>query len=357
MKTLVAKHPENSSTISFCEEYIHSQKPKFVFGINQYAEGISNTIDIVGFIDDFTDKKEHLGKPIFKLDEIPKKALVLSTSTMRPLTVQEKLNKHGVEHLDYFSFFKHAGLNLTNVELWDNYEQEFQNNREHFERFYSLLEDEKSRETYWKLVNFKLSYDLSYMKGFEEAQHRQYFEDFLNLQKNDEVFADIGGFDGYTTREFIKHCPNFKQVLFFEPFDENMSTAKQKLKNEKRIMFFRSALSNRCGTLYLSPDGSATKIGDRGPISIKTQKLDDIKSEKITFLKMDVEGAESEVIDGAKKVIQRDHPRLAISAYHKPSDFWKIPKQILRIRDDYKIYMRHYTEGKDETVFFFIPKI
>lgn len=36
--------------------------------------------------------------------------------------------------------------------------------------------------------------------------------------------------------------------------------------------------------------------------------------------------------------------------------FWKIPEQIFTIRDDYEIYMRHYTEGTDETVMFFIPK-
>ena len=35
--------------------------------------------------------------------------------------------------------------------------------------------------------------------------------------------------------------------------------------------------------------------------------------------------------------------------------FWKILEQVLAIRDDYDIYMRHYTEGTNETVIFFIP--
>lgn len=50
-----------------------------------------------------------------------------------------------------------------------------------------------------------------------------------------------------------------------------------------------------------------------------------------------------------------NHPKIAISVYHKSSDFRKIPEQILSIRSDYKIYLRHYTESIYETVMFFIP--
>ena len=71
---------------------------------------------------------------------------------------------------------------------------------------------------------------------------------------------------------------------------------------------------------------------------------------------MDIEGAEGVAIDGAKNTIMKCHPRMAICVYHKADDLWKIPEQIFSIRDDYKIYLRHYTEGVDETVIFFIPK-
>ena len=61
-------------------------------------------------------------------------------------------------------------------------------------------------------------------------------------------------------------------------------------------------------------------------------------------------------IVGAETVIRKWHPSMAICVYHKPDDFWKIPEQVLAIRNDYKLYMRHYTQGSDETVMFFIPK-
>tara|TARA_R110000803_G_scaffold119576_1_gene187848 strand:- start:120 stop:293 length:174 start_codon:yes stop_codon:yes gene_type:complete len=37
-------------------------------------------------------------------------------------------------------------------------------------------------------------------------------------------------------------------------------------------------------------------------------------------------------------------------------DLWPIPKTIFNIRDDYNLYLHHYTEGVTETVMFFIPR-
>ena len=71
---------------------------------------------------------------------------------------------------------------------------------------------------------------------------------------------------------------------------------------------------------------------------------------------MDVEGHEYAALEGAQQHIINDHPALAICAYHLIDDFWKLPELVLSYRSDYKIYMRHYTEGILETVYYFIPQ-
>ena len=71
---------------------------------------------------------------------------------------------------------------------------------------------------------------------------------------------------------------------------------------------------------------------------------------------MDIEGGEINAIEGAKNVIRKFTPKLAISVYHNLSDFWEIPFKVLQINKKYNIYLRHYTEGLAETVMFFIPK-
>ena len=71
---------------------------------------------------------------------------------------------------------------------------------------------------------------------------------------------------------------------------------------------------------------------------------------------MDVEGAEGAAIAGAGEVIRAHHPKLAISVYHNAGDLIDIPRQVLAIRDDYELRLRHYTEGFTETVMYFLPR-
>ncbi|MFA6740691.1 MAG: FkbM family methyltransferase [Arcobacteraceae bacterium] len=127
--------------------------------------------------------------------------------------------------------------------------------------------------------------------------------------------------------------------------------------NNKNVNFISKGLSNHKDTLKFDMgSGSASKISEIGAITIEVDTLDNLVKEKITFIKMDIEGAEGLAIEGMKNHILNDYPKMAISVYHKVDDFWKIPQQIFNIRNDYDIYMRHYTEGTDETVMFFIPK-
>ncbi len=134
-----------------------------------------------------------------------------------------------------------------------------------------------------------------------------------------------------------------------------MHLAKKSLDKYTNINFYQLALSNKKEMLRFDIRGSSSKISTSGEVIIYADKLDDIIEEEITFIKMDIEGAERKAIMGSKKIILKYHPILAISVYHRKSDFWKIPKQILKIRKDYKIYLRHYTERVSETIMYFIP--
>ncbi len=72
---------------------------------------------------------------------------------------------------------------------------------------------------------------------------------------------------------------------------------------------------------------------------------------------MDLEGWELKALQGCREHILEDYPKLAISVYHSASDFWKVHQAIMAVRDDYSVYLRHYTEGWSETVMFFMPNM
>ena len=69
---------------------------------------------------------------------------------------------------------------------------------------------------------------------------------------------------------------------------------------------------------------------------------------------MDIEGTEMEALKGAEYIIKKYKPKLAISIYHKPEDIVEIPKYILNINPDYKLYLRHYSDNAGETVLYAI---
>ena len=53
---------------------------------------------------------------------------------------------------------------------------------------------------------------------------------------------------------------------------------------------------------------------------------------------------------GAEKIIRTYRPKLAICIYHSISDMVEVPKMILELNPDYKLYIRHYSDALVETV-------
>ena len=74
--------------------------------------------------------------------------------------------------------------------------------------------------------------------------------------------------------------------------------------------------------------------------------------ERITYIKMDIERSELQALRGAQNVIRRDRPRLAISIYHKPEDYYEIPFYVKSLVPEYKLYIRHHKSSKNDTVLY-----
>lgn len=82
--------------------------------------------------------------------------------------------------------------------------------------------------------------------------------------------------------------------------------------------------------------------------------LDQLIEGDVSFIKMDIEGAEYKAIKGAEQIIKRCRPKLAVSIYHKAEDIWELSEMILRICPDYRLYLRHYSIAQAETVLYAI---
>lgn len=343
----------------FVQEFWNSDKPKYIFGRNEYAVSIANAANVDGFIDDFSQDKEYLGKPIIPVTSVPEGALVVVVVVGKPLTAEKRVRKFQFFSLNYYTFYKYSldlCKNLHPIIFQENFSIEFYKNRGKFDMIYELLEDDISKNQFYNLINFRLSFNLYYLRGFSALEDQQYFEDFLFFG-HDEIFVDVGCYDGKTTLDFVEKCKRrYRSIHCFEPEIGNFHKMKKNLSDIPRIMFYCMGLSDRREQLHFIANGSASCASEQGEICIEVDALDSILSDPVSFIKMDIEGGEEKALRGCAQIIRTHHPKLAISVYHRANDFWKIPELVFSIRDDYALYLRHYTEGKDETVMFFIPK-
>lgn len=347
----------NADAIEFCRLFTTKNRyPKFIYGINEYAISVAEICEIDGFIDDFRQEKEFMGVPVLRLEDVPDDSLILIAIVgIIPVSIKKRVQDAGLMNIDYFGFCMYSGLDINKIFLFDfdEFREDFIKNRERYERVYDILGDDESRDVYQRIVNFRFYYDLSYMEGFSDKRNEQYFEEFLHLSDN-EIFVDVGGFEGETTVEFIKRCPSYRRVYFFEPDKENFLRAEQRLRNYRDIHFFNLGLYNCTKTIRFQKGKDAGRISVTGEDEISVDRMDNVLKGPVSFIKMDIEGTECEALEGGREIIAKFRPKLAIAAYHKHNDFWKIPEVVFSISKKYTVFMRHYTEGFTETVMYFV---
>lgn len=186
----------------------------------------------------------------------------------------------------------------------------------------------------------------------------QYFDPHIIRFSHNEIFVDGGCLDLSTSLELRKRVPNVKACAF-EADPENYERC---LEVKKRSSFDKAeiipyGLWDCSSEIRFSSTGDgSSSISEKGDTVIRVKALDDvICDENITFIKMDIEGAEIKALKGAKKTIQRCRPKIAISLYHKPDDLITIPSLIMEYVNDYKYYIRCYNNGETEMVLYAVP--
>jgi len=146
-----------------------------------------------------------------------------------------------------------------------------------------------------------------------------------------------------------------KKVYAFEPVTGTFDILKKNIEQNNMqdiIIPVNMALGDRKGegeiSFSESGDDRASFVlsqENRNKQKIQITTIDEFfKTERIDFLKIDVEGYEENVLLGGKQMIKRCKPVLSFSAYHKPTDKTRLPEVVRSIRSDYNIRLNHYVE-------------
>lgn len=325
--------------------------------------------------------KTYLGKPIIAPETISKDddILVVVCSTAYDLILAQLLEM-GIEEKNIY-YFQPVGISLD-----ENMDMVFvRENLRKFEKVYEQLADEKSKKIYRHLLNYRITKKIAYLDGILnciDREENQYFdEEILGEYNFLQGFVDVGAYVGDTLGCFFEHFPYFEGSYYcLEAGAKMYERLCQKIKemNYERIYSYKCAVWDESGTLQFDTttfgDGGGSRVNGvkfAGDVSdtmrqvagregecVECDSLDNLLGDKnIDFIKMDIEGSEKRALIGAREIIKKNKPILAVCIYHKQEDFFEIPMTIQSIlENEYVFYVRQYRYGQSETVLYAMPK-
>ena len=225
-------------------------------------------------------------------------------------------------------------------------------------RAFELLSDSLSRKIFVSQLRLQLQGDPRDLPT--TSDHVQYFPPELPPLDAGSVFVDVGAYDGDTLRDWLA-VERGARYVGLEPDPANFGRLQERVAHlsaaiRGRITLLPVAASDRRQRLRFGGYGSSAGADPEGNIEVEAAPLEALDLPRpVTYLKVDVEGAEEEVLRGARQVVAQDQPALALAVYHHPADLWQLPLLVAELCPAHTFLLRRYAQCGFETVLYAIP--
>jgi len=259
-----------------------------------------------------------------------------------PVDTQESISKF----LDNFSFWGSFHPTENDFSTLERLSKFLKENSEKFEKMYQSLEDYRSKKIFYAILNNWYNYDFINLEQVMEKCFSHYFDLDIIPSCQEEVFVDLGAFNGDTVEDFIKiYGDNYKKIYAYEMTEQSMRELKERVKNYPRIIYEQKAVSDEVGMgsikiHEISTSSNQLELEEIGEIEVTS--LDDDIGEKITMIKMDIEGSELKALKGAENHIIKDKPKLLLSVYHGYEELLTLWEYLEKLDLSYHYYLRYY---------------
>ncbi len=224
-----------------------------------------------------------------------------------------------------------------------------------FQQTYNWMTDKNSKRTMINYLNGHVNLKTFPMESTKDIYPQYFTKDIIKFI-DDEVFLDCGAYDGDTIRSFYNQTnAKYKKIYAFEPDKKMITVLSNNIQNIPNCLLMQIGVYSEdkkigfnnagCGTITSFPTDDETDC-------IQVAKIDNVISDKVTFIKMDIEGSELAALMGAAQTIKKYKPKLAICVYHKAEDLISIPQYIKSLVPEYKLYLRGYFDYASEVVLY-----
>lgn len=320
--------------------------PIVIYGMGNGADMIIERLETIGVeladifaSDEFVRGHFFHGKRVLKYSEVEEKYgdfVIVMAFAVHDRKTLARVRELSQKHTLYFPDVPVVGGGTFSREYIEEHDREF-------DRAYSLLSDEKSKENFIDILNFKVSGKTEYLFKCETEKHMIYSE-YLR-PTDDEIFMDLGAYDGDTVREFLAETGGkFRKILAVEADEKNYKKLVEKTSTLQKTETYNLAAWDKKDLLFFEKKkGRNSKLSSFGKTAIPADSVDNIlDGRKITLLKMDIEGSEEQALVGAKETIKKYKPKLYVCAYHRNSDMFALPLKINELCPDYRIFFAHH---------------
>lgn len=342
------------------ERLAKTEKPIVMYGMGDGAEKILSVMEKKGIrpaefmaSDEFVRGHSFHGYRVKKLSEIEEQygdfLLVICFGSAVP-EVMERVSALSERYETVVPDVPVAGGGLFDGAFLAAHESELREVR-------SLFADERSLEVFGALLRYRYTGDLSILRSAESEKSEAL--SLLHIGTN-EIYMDLGAYDGDTVEEFLKLTGRrFEKIYAVEPNRRNYA------KMRRRLYALGSGVFTHLNAAVTAEDGSVAFIRRSGrgaavavenaadgktelPQNIRTETVDGrsvdsiLKGNRATLIKYDVEGSEEAALRGSAETIRRYKPRLIVSLYHRTEDYITLPLLIHELNPAYKLYLRHH---------------
>lgn len=270
-----------------------------------------------------------------------------------------RLTALGCTAVPFVTLFWHAPDSCLPYYLWD-LPGKLLADADQVRLTYQLFEeDPESQQQFVRQVSLRLTADFAQLAP--PANEPQYFPKDLFRADAAECFVDCGAFDGDSIEQFVAWANGApSRIHAFEADPENFRKLQQFLAAHPltdRCKAWDRAVGERDETVYFDATGAANAgLAAAGKLAVRAVRLDSaLAGEPVSFIKMDIEGAEPGALRGAAELIRVHRPVLAICVYHQQDHLWTVPLLMHSILGTSLMSLRSYCLDGLDTVCYAVP--
>ena len=174
---------------------------------------------------------------------------------------------------------------------------------------YRRLDDYLSKRTLTAILLNWAILDLNYLQKVKSI-FPDYWEPDLFPTNEDDVLVDVGAYTGDSIAQYVQmYGKGYKRIYAYEVSSESCAAIHNTVKSMglHDVVVCNKGAGSEPGELFLNPsaaDASANQLSAEETSGQRVQvvPLDDDLPEPITFLKMDIEGAEWDTLLGCQRI-------------------------------------------------------